>query len=462
MIVARRPARRTEGRIEFPRLHPRFACQIQAVECLAGKSSLEDPFLRVTNKRGQVTREHNKMTRPKGRWLIPLVVLIALGALAVRATLTITRGDTRASTLDATIVNAPRISTVGELVTLVEDAYATASGLSATVETATAAGTTFSEVRIDAQGNAWSGERERSDGVVEASYRADTDTFDQLLQLGPSTELVRTTAMNSSASDVMPSDFGLLRESILALSPAGDADVGDTTFDGAPAWEAAVVGHVRGFGIGSSTTATVTVDKATRFPIALAFMDEAGTQVRTIRLHDLVINPSFDDLSFSTTQPPGVSVREVKGPFRSTDLNDVSDSLDYEPFTPSELPKDFELFSVRLADSDFADAMNEPSNDLVVITYRRGLEIMTVTNRINPGADKSGKTKDPFFNFEGIETRHDKAIDAGAVKGTVAHFVTEDIGEPYVWLAKEKQIVTVSGLLTEDQLMKAVSSLEPS
>jgi hypothetical protein len=105
-----------------------------------------------------------------------------------------------------------------------------------------------------------------------------------------------------------------------------------------------------------------------------------------------------------------------------------------------------------------AEGANPPVGDVVSLSYRRGLDQFIVTTR--PVGPNPSAWRDPLASGEGYPDQPEQiVIKAGALAGDEGELLIDPLAIPHVWVKTDQLVVTVSGDLTRDELLRVVQSL---
>jgi hypothetical protein len=95
---------------------------------------------------------------------------------------------------------------------------------------------------------------------------------------------------------------------------------------------------------------------------------------------------------------------------------------------------------------------------VVSTAYRRGLDrIIVSTRRTGPDPDA---WQDPVASGEGNLVEPERVpIRAGALRGATANVLVDPRVEPHVYVVTDELVLTITGPLTRDELIRAVESI---
>lgn len=262
--------------------------------------------------------------------------------------------------------------------------------------------------------------------------------------------------------DHLQRDFGAFVGALLA---ADDPAVAETTYDGRAAWRLDVRAQVNKLVPEefASDGFSIWVDKETGIPVRVE--EKRGERVlNELRIEKLAVDEPLSRETFALRFPQGTEVMRSDEGFRRVELGEVAPVVGYEPLVPTWLPEGFELAEVAVAPGvtvpTGAEAGNPVSTDVVSLAYRRGFERFLVTTRLRhvPGfADTWG---DPLATGEGIRERPEPVVlERGALSGVEANLLIVPRNTPHIWALADELVVTVSGDLSRDQLVRVAESL---
>jgi hypothetical protein len=202
----------------------------------------------------------------------------------------------------------------------------------------------------------------------------------------------------------------------------------------------------------------VTVDQATGIPVRV-LETLHGERRRVLRVERLSLDAPLPADAFTLAFPPGMEVARTDYGFSRVELSDVRAAVGYAPFVPAWVPGGFALSEVAVAAHTAptgAEAGNPPSEDVVSLAYRRGFDTLIVTTR----RDLGKHWDDPLATGEGFVDHPDSVtIDGGALAGVNGNLLIAPRGTPHVWALADGLVVTVSGDVGRDELLRIATSL---
>lgn len=421
-------------------------------------------------------QEHAMTTRSKThggsrtRWarvLVPVAVVAALTALAA--------GPLRSVLPDGLDdVIGPSIATAAEVQARAVKAVADAEGLSGTlVIMDTGTGDTVTESRyeflVTARGDMrLSGTTRLADGAEATDARAydsstRTETGYSLYpedsggRFGWTRSGLAPGLPDQSASDLVGAGFG---DIVLSLAQAQDPAVHEETFEGRDVWVLSADVEPNMLADGSPDHIEITVDQDTGFPVRVVRMAD-GSVVQETRLENLRIDPVIPAEAFTLAIPDDVEHYESDAGFRTATIDDASEVVGYAPLLPSWLPDGFELIDLavaREAGPTGTEGGNPTSEGVVSASYGRGFRTLLVTTRL-VGEDPSAWS-DPLSLGEGyIDRPETVTIEGGAFDGVTAELLMDPRGIPHLWAMNGTHVLTVSGSLTREELLRVAGAM---
>lgn len=313
-------------------------------------------------------------------------------------------------------------------------------------------------LRADAKGRLWTSTVQSGETVVSSYDPASGEERSCSVTTKPTCIVTA-----GEADDVRFSRFGKLYvfvPIVRAAAAADDPRLSEVTYDGRPAWQLDVATSLDLFGFGADHW-TVTVDKATSFPVRL-HGTYRGQDIDDIAVHDLVIDPSLSAADLTVAIPSGAAVERTDEGYRRVPLEGVAAVVGYEPIVPSTLPAGFELTTVTVnkdAGPGGPEGMNANNRNVVELTYRRGLQAIVVTTRAS--ANGGQEWNDPYA-YEG-EPPHKKdlvKLSTGRFSGLTADVVATSTSTPHLWVVGAHWVLTVAGDAARDELLAVAGSLQ--
>jgi hypothetical protein len=256
---------------------------------------------------------------------------------------------------------------------------------------------------------------------------------------------------------VLPEQYGAyIRAALADTAPS----VQETTYDGRPAWRldvdttpTTIVPDLSGDHL------AITVDRATGMPVRIV-ESKHGAMLRELSIEHLALNPSLPASTFDLAFPAGADVMRSDDGFRHVPLDQVAADVGYRPLVPSWVPDGYRLADVavaRQATPTGKEGSNPPSQMVVSLSYRRGIDQFVVTTRLRG----DGTWNDPLASPEGYtDTPTPTSLSAGALAGTDAQVVISAHTVPHIWALSDRLVVTVGGDLTRPQLARITDSLQ--
>jgi hypothetical protein len=191
----------------------------------------------------------------------------------------------------------------------------------------------------------------------------------------------------------------------------------------------------------------ITVDRATGLPVRVRETKQ-GTLLHEVRITNVVANRSLPASTWRLAFPAGAEVSHSDDGFRRGTLADAA-------LAPSWLPDGYTLAHVAVADEAAPtgkEGGNPPSQHVVSLDYRRGLDELIVTTR-SRGA---GTWSDPLASPEGF-IDHPETVTLK--NGLTAQVVLSPRTTPHVWALSGDLVVTVGGDASRAELLHVAESL---
>jgi hypothetical protein len=168
--------------------------------------------------------------------------------------------------------------------------------------------------------------------------------------------------------------------------------------------------------------------------------------------------------TFQVPSPAPVNPIPFDHGFRRSSLAEAGLLAGYPAVTPGWLPEGYELSTVAVAAGTPAGLQasgggdNPPNQDVISISYRRGLDQITVTSRRATGAGTSWK--DPFSSATMAGTRvQNVRLDGGRFLGTIVEQVTTPGTVAHLWGRTPDLVFTVAGDVEPSQLLRTANGL---
>jgi hypothetical protein len=256
---------------------------------------------------------------------------------------------------------------------------------------------------------------------------------------------------------VLPEQYGAYIRA--ALADTGPS-VRETTYDGRPTWRLDVDTTPNSIAPDlSGDHLAITVDRATGMPVRIV-ESKHGAMLRELSIEHLTLNPSLPASTFKLAFPAGADVMRTDDGFRRVPLDQVAADVGYRPLVPTWIPDGYRLADVAVAQQAAPtgkEGSNPPSQMVVSLSYRRGMDEFVVTTRLR--AD--GTWSDPLASPEGYtDSPTPTTLSAGALAGTDAQLVVSAHTVPHLWAITDRLVVTAGGDLTRAQLVRIADSLQ--
>jgi outer membrane lipoprotein-sorting protein len=248
---------------------------------------------------------------------------------------------------------------------------------------------------------------------------------------------------------------------VRALATGGGGSVKEIKYEGRPAWlldtdirvnqivPELAPDHLR-----------ITVDRESGFPVRVVATRD-GEFVRETRIEDLKVDAPVPEDTFRLEYPADKRVFRSDAGFRRTSLEELEGFVGYDPLIPSWVPEGYEPAEVTASQkgsSTGAEASNPPMPDVVSLSFRRGLDQFIVTTRpVGPNPSLWG---DPLASGEGYRDEPERVrLGSGALAGETGDLLVDPLAIPHVWVMTDRLVVTVSGDLTREELIRVIESL---
>jgi hypothetical protein len=217
----------------------------------------------------------------------------------------------------------------------------------------------------------------------------------------------------------------------------------------------------------------LTVDVATWFPMRYTTLLHGDT-VKDVHLTDVQLDVPVADSEFEPAFPDGARVEVEDEGFRRVTPAEAVSAFSYTPLAVDDPPAGFAFSTAATADKAQFFIMTGPGDakhefwrttrDVTQVQYRAGFLSFTVTTR--PGVGMHDPVlADPFARDPGaVAARgavHKATIEHGALTGVTVKYAMPAVGVPHLWAFHDGLLITVSGDLTEEQLLGVAESLAP-
>lgn len=252
---------------------------------------------------------------------------------------------------------------------------------------------------------------------------------------------------------------------VAARAAARDPQVTDTEYEGRPAWRWRTAAPPNPSAGLAARRLEVVVDKETKLPVRVVEGTDGGEGVER-HVEGLRVDKGGIDPAELDVIPAGAEAKVHTGGdrrYRSVDDGDVATLLGYTPYRPSFVPRGFRPVLVAVNPDGAAsgsEASNPQAGPLLTLQYRRGFESITIT--VRPAGDDPSAWIDPLLG-EGQEVQPQAVtIRGGAFRGARAERMVAAVTPatpPHLWLISDGLVVTVSGTLSGDELVKVAESL---
>lgn len=268
---------------------------------------------------------------------------------------------------------------------------------------------------------------------------------------------VTRTGLAPGPPDPGPADWVVQRglgSVVAALTAYEDSDVAEVDHGGRASWQVRVPAGNPG------EERVIVVDRETGIPVRSALFRN-GALASEWLIEDLRLEPS-GDVQFVPIPAPKQEHRRYDMGFRRVRLEEVPARVGYQPLVPASVPSGFELAEVAVAErsrpTGDEQRQNPPSQDVVSLRYRRGLDELVVTTR-RAGDDPSA-WGDPVIGSAPMGRAPEQVVVAdGVLEGVRAEVVVDANSVPHAWAVPGPLVVTVAGNLDRDELVRVAESL---
>jgi hypothetical protein len=243
---------------------------------------------------------------------------------------------------------------------------------------------------------------------------------------------------------------------VRALDAAGGDEVQEIRYRGRGAWLLRT--HTQNAG----EQREITVDRETGVPVR-DVVRRGGRIANEWRIDDLRVDPPVPAGAFRLRRASGQQLIRWDHGFRRAPLEEASETVGYQPLVPGWLPDGFERAETALARSSRPTGneqrQNPESRDVVSTVYRRGIDGVVVTTR-RVGSSPAAWA-DPVAMGDLSRTPSVVTPTSGALAGSRVEVVVDPNATPHTWGIADGLVVTVSGALTRDELVRVTESLRP-
>jgi hypothetical protein len=261
---------------------------------------------------------------------------------------------------------------------------------------------------------------------------------------------------------ILQKDYAALVRAFLA---AEDPRVVVTEYAGRPAWRLDVPVQVNRFiPEYSGDEFSIWVDQETGIPVQIVELKN-GRPRNELRLEQVEVDAPGARVR-PVRFPPGMEVTRSNEGFRRTSLDGVQPIVGYAPLVPAWLPEGFELAEVAAGPGEVGitgvEGSNPPSTDVVSLSFRRGFDQILVTTRLRNVPGYPQEWSDPLATGEGFVDRSEQVeLGRGALSGVEANVLVVPRNTPHLWAQTDDLVVTVSGNLGREELIRVAESLGP-
>ena len=322
---------------------------------------------------------------------------------------------------------------------------------------------------------------------AESTSYTDTDTM-----VWETAGLAAGEPYREHVDDLLP---WLRLRSFLRQLLAGEApDMREVTVDGRAAWELKTVqGTGRNYDYAPSQPVTIVIDQETRLPLRYSWqVPDANGIWHELRFSDFRFDDEVDDDAFALEAPEGApvirstwdSMRRDWPELARIDFDDdtlMRETIGAVPGLPAWRPPGFTLADATWSygDDEQPESSVLPGWARVSLAYRRGLDAFYISAEPSSlpgervGTSEDGEptkwwrvfNSDPFGRAWGPSLeyirKHTSSVKlhGGAFDGRVAHLVLDPSVLPHLWVMNDKYTATVSGDLTQQEMIQVAESL---
>jgi len=322
-------------------------------------------------------------------------------------------------------------------------------------------------------------QRLTTDGGGDSAYRVATATETTLNDPLANGRPVVRRGLAPGRPDGGPTDLGLRRQLAAvaqALLRAGDQRIRSTRYQGRRAYRLSVPAATN-LNAEPGVTADrmqVVVDRATGLPLQVR-ESYRGRLIMERRIQSLRVNVPAPAAAFSLQTPSDADVLRFDEGYRRVTPAQAVKRAGYSPPLPRWLPAGFvraQTYTARRSGRTGNEGANPVSRGVVSTVYRRGFQAVLVTSRLRgarvgvcaPTGIGSGPCwADPLGAGEGFVVREQPVrLDRGALSGARSRLIIDPRAIPHLWALTGRYLVTVSGDLGADEIVRVATSLVAS
>lgn len=261
---------------------------------------------------------------------------------------------------------------------------------------------------------------------------------------------------------VLENDYGAFVRALLA---ADDPRVREATYRGKPAWRLDVPAAVNQIvPEHSGDHFAIWVDQETGIPVRVVEQKD-GRPLDEVRIERLVVDEPLPRETFTLRFPAEAEVMRNDEGFQRVPLDEATAAVGYAPLVPRWVPEGFELAEVAVSPGrgfpTGVEAGNPPSTDVVSLSFRRGLDQILVTTRLRHVPGWPDAWSDPLATGEGyVDEPEGVRLGRGALSDVEANVLVVPLNVPHLWAQTDDLVVTVSGGISRDELVRVAESLE--
>jgi hypothetical protein len=209
--------------------------------------------------------------------------------------------------------------------------------------------------------------------------------------------------------------------------------------------------------------AAITIDRATGLGLRLQLF-EAARPGLDVRWQTIVVDPPVSPETFLPPFPD-LPRQHVTVGFEPVPLDGLARAVGYRPLLPTVLPDGFAAKRSAVAASIAVvdDYLNPESRRVVSVTYRRGLERFTVSNRLRGTGLERDQWRSPYNATESAPVVYNPErvrLAGGALDGVLAEVSTRGATRPnHLWALTNDLVIFIVGDLDRDGLVAVAQSL---
>lgn len=362
-------------------------------------------------------------------------------------------------------VTQPKFTLASQVLGSVNQQLASVKSIAGTVHYESFAGTfgnvsneaikTTTSFRLTDSGNIWAKETSSDGSVNESSYLSSSGEHRQKSPYG----FVVTTNSQPPVPTLGLYRLTFLTSLVRAMANANDLTLKEDTFNERQVWQLETNTSADLYGI-TPDHYVISVDKESLFPVRVVGT-RLGKSFDEVSLGDLKLNETYSDSEFHLAVPKGAKVQTLNQGYRIVERSQVKSTVGYEPFMPAYVPGGFALAQIAVnkdAGVGGPEGSNANNRNVVVLTYRRGLESFRITTRAS--ANDGAEWNDPLsYEGEPPSKKEKVKLAGGSFADLTADVVATSTSPPHLWTIGARWLLTVDGDLGRDDLVKIAESL---